>query len=227
MPRVSRHSQQQKQRLGLAHSEACRKRIEAHLAEDPRDAEQVKRSEERKTEYKNKVDESRQKRKQDSVGEDAEEQGSHPHKRVHPAEAAGSSADGQRPRPTEREDAPGTGDVPMQEQTAATATRSKAQAAASSSSSTSTAPQPQQQPLKRARDPSDEGDQDGWGNRTGPEVTQDVLMSLGIKQHDAKVTVSEIYSPPRVTAAVRTNPSLGFTAGFALDLTTVDENGNA
>ena len=37
--------------------------------------------------------------------------------------------------------------------------------------------------------------------------------------------VSEIYSPPRVTHAARMLPRLGVTPGFALDITTTDENG--
>ena len=37
--------------------------------------------------------------------------------------------------------------------------------------------------------------------------------------------VSEIYSPPRVTAAAKGLPSFGCTPGFAMDLTTKDENG--
>ena len=41
-----------------------------------------------------------------------------------------------------------------------------------------------------------------------------------------KRLVSEIYSPPRVTAALKLLPSLGCVPGFAMDLTTVDEHGN-
>ena len=37
--------------------------------------------------------------------------------------------------------------------------------------------------------------------------------------------VSEIYSPPRVTAAVKLLPEMNCVPGFALDLTTVDEQG--
>ena len=37
--------------------------------------------------------------------------------------------------------------------------------------------------------------------------------------------VSEIYSPPRVTAAAKLLPGLRIAPGFALDLTQVDENG--
>ena len=37
--------------------------------------------------------------------------------------------------------------------------------------------------------------------------------------------VSEIYSPPRVTAAAKLLPELRCVPGFALDLTTVDESG--
>ena len=38
--------------------------------------------------------------------------------------------------------------------------------------------------------------------------------------------VSEIYSPPRVTQALKMLPSMGLIPGFALDLTTNDEEGN-
>jgi hypothetical protein len=41
-----------------------------------------------------------------------------------------------------------------------------------------------------------------------------------------KATISEIYSPPRVTAALRGMPSLGLIPGFALDLTVIDEYDN-
>ena len=41
-----------------------------------------------------------------------------------------------------------------------------------------------------------------------------------------KKLVSEIYSPPRVTAAAKLLPCLDCTPGFALDLTTLDEHGN-
>ena len=37
--------------------------------------------------------------------------------------------------------------------------------------------------------------------------------------------IAEIYSPPRVTEAAKLLPGLGCIPGFALDLTTVDENG--
>ena len=41
-----------------------------------------------------------------------------------------------------------------------------------------------------------------------------------------KAIVSEIDSPPRVTQALKMLPSMGLIPGFALDLTTNDENGN-
>jgi hypothetical protein len=37
--------------------------------------------------------------------------------------------------------------------------------------------------------------------------------------------VAEMYSPPRVTAMIKAMPSLGLVPGFALDLTTNDEEG--
>jgi hypothetical protein len=40
-----------------------------------------------------------------------------------------------------------------------------------------------------------------------------------------KAVVSEIYSPPRVTAAAKLMPDSGIIPGFALDLTTTDEKG--
>ena len=39
-------------------------------------------------------------------------------------------------------------------------------------------------------------------------------------------TVSEIYSPPRITQMARAYPHLGIKPGFAMDLTTEDENSN-
>ena len=53
----------------------------------------------------------------------------------------------------------------------------------------------------------------------------DVLMSLGVRSDRIQKIVSEIYSPPRVTAAATINPDVGVGAGFAMDLTTKDENG--
>ena len=41
-----------------------------------------------------------------------------------------------------------------------------------------------------------------------------------------RALVSEIYSPPRATAAAKLLPGLGILPGFALDLTTVDKNGH-
>ena len=38
--------------------------------------------------------------------------------------------------------------------------------------------------------------------------------------------VSEIYSGPRVTSALKLLPGLGLAPGFAFDLTTVDDEGN-
>jgi hypothetical protein len=46
------------------------------------------------------------------------------------------------------------------------------------------------------------------------------------RQTALKNLVSEIYSRPRVTAALKLLPGLGLSAGFALDLTTTDEQGN-
>ena len=40
-----------------------------------------------------------------------------------------------------------------------------------------------------------------------------------------KVVVAEIYSPPRVTRAARLLSKLGISPGFAMDITTNDENG--
>ena len=40
-----------------------------------------------------------------------------------------------------------------------------------------------------------------------------------------KAVVSEIYSPPRVTAAAKLLPELKVIPGFALDLTTADSDG--
>eukprot|EP00972_Heterocapsa_arctica_P086274 12717352-Heterocapsa_arctica.AAC.1 len=54
----------------------------------------------------------------------------------------------------------------------------------------------------------------------------DVLLSLGISGPEARRTVSEICSPPRITQAARSHPSLGIQPGFALDLTTCDAFGN-
>ena len=42
-----------------------------------------------------------------------------------------------------------------------------------------------------------------------------------------RTTVSEVYSAPRVTRALKMLPGLGLQAGFALDLTNCDEDGNA
>jgi len=44
---------------------------------------------------------------------------------------------------------------------------------------------------------------------------------------EAERTVSEIYSPPRLTDVARRKPRLGIVPGFALDLTTCNEEGVA
>eukprot|EP00972_Heterocapsa_arctica_P079531 11720426-Heterocapsa_arctica.AAC.1 len=51
----------------------------------------------------------------------------------------------------------------------------------------------------------------------------EVLLSLGMKGPEARNTISEIYSPPRISQAARSNPGLGIQPGFALDLTNLDE----
>eukprot|EP00972_Heterocapsa_arctica_P013032 1914880-Heterocapsa_arctica.AAC.1 len=55
----------------------------------------------------------------------------------------------------------------------------------------------------------------------------DVLMSLGMAANAARRTVSNIHSPPRITRSAMSHPGLGIHAGFALDLTTIDEFGNS
>ena len=47
------------------------------------------------------------------------------------------------------------------------------------------------------------------------------------RRSSALKLVSEIYSPPRVTAAAKLLPELRCIPGFALDLTTADENGRS
>ena len=61
----------------------------------------------------------------------------------------------------------------------------------------------------------------------------DVVESLGgcskrygrKKRQQLKAIVSEIYSPPRVTAAIKLLPELRLIPGFAFDVTTMDEEG--
>ena len=45
------------------------------------------------------------------------------------------------------------------------------------------------------------------------------------RKRDVRAIVSEVYSPPRVTAATKLLPELKVIPGFALDLTTVDSDG--
>ena len=60
-----------------------------------------------------------------------------------------------------------------------------------------------------------------------------VLSSLGAdtakyrreRSKSIRAVVSEIYSPPRVTAATKLLPELRIIPGFALDLTTADTDG--
>ena len=54
--------------------------------------------------------------------------------------------------------------------------------------------------------------------------------SRGCRRHRQtalKNLVSEIYSAPRVTAALKLLPGIGLAAGFAFDLTTTDDEGNS
>ena len=46
------------------------------------------------------------------------------------------------------------------------------------------------------------------------------------RRRGIKAVVSEIYSPPRVTAATKLLPELKIIPGFALDLTTADTDGS-
>ena len=48
----------------------------------------------------------------------------------------------------------------------------------------------------------------------------------GERSRAIKAVVSEVYSPPRVTAAIKLLPKLGLIPGLALDLTTADVNGS-
>eukprot|EP00972_Heterocapsa_arctica_P094620 13953104-Heterocapsa_arctica.AAC.1 len=58
------------------------------------------------------------------------------------------------------------------------------------------------------------------------DAAMEVLLSLGMKGHKARRTISEIDSPPRITQGARSNPGLGIQPGVALDLTALDEFGN-
>ena len=65
------------------------------------------------------------------------------------------------------------------------------------------------------------------------KAVEELIQALGGNpdkhwRHTAKklrAVVSEIYSPPRVTAAAKLMPDSGIIPGFALDLTTTDEKG--
>eukprot|EP00972_Heterocapsa_arctica_P102279 15070258-Heterocapsa_arctica.AAC.1 len=54
----------------------------------------------------------------------------------------------------------------------------------------------------------------------------DVLLSLGMPAFEARRTVLDIYSPPRITSMAKSNPNLGVKPGFAMDLIILDEFGN-
>ena len=62
------------------------------------------------------------------------------------------------------------------------------------------------------------------GRSDNEKFIYDLALELG---GDAPTIVSELYSPPRVTAAARELRSLGLTPGFALDLLTTDGHGVA
>eukprot|EP00972_Heterocapsa_arctica_P073147 10803347-Heterocapsa_arctica.AAC.1 len=64
-------------------------------------------------------------------------------------------------------------------------------------------------------------------DQSEPDAATHVLLSLGMGISEARRTVAEIYSPPRVTDMARARPSLGIQPGFALDLTVLDANGRA
>ena len=53
----------------------------------------------------------------------------------------------------------------------------------------------------------------------------ETLMSLGVAQDKAALKVSEIYSPPRVTATARLRPDLNITGLRAFDLNTPHPDG--
>ena len=58
-------------------------------------------------------------------------------------------------------------------------------------------------------------------------VGADISDYKSMRTRDIGKMVSEIYSPLRVTAAAKLLPNLGCLPGFALYLTTVDEQGRA
>eukprot|EP00972_Heterocapsa_arctica_P079549 11723765-Heterocapsa_arctica.AAC.1 len=45
-----------------------------------------------------------------------------------------------------------------------------------------------------------------------PDAAMDVLLSLGFSDQSARRTISEVYSPPRVSLAATSHPSLGLHA---------------
>ena len=53
----------------------------------------------------------------------------------------------------------------------------------------------------------------------------ETLMSLGVAQDVAALKVSDIYSPPRVTATARLRPDLNITGLRAFDLNTPHPDG--
>ncbi len=52
-----------------------------------------------------------------------------------------------------------------------------------------------------------------------------ILMSNGLNGKEARITVCEIFSPPRITAAAKRLPHLDILPGFALGLATTDGKG--
>jgi hypothetical protein len=81
---------------------------------------------------------------------------------------------------------------------------------------------------ERQRDPDADADMEDPRDADGQDADEamEVLMSLGVKAAKAEQMVSEIYSPPRITNMAHKHPNIGIKAGFALDLTTCDDEGN-
>ena len=61
----------------------------------------------------------------------------------------------------------------------------------------------------------------------GVESAEPWLSALTSPPGETPHVITEIYSPPRVTACAKSLPGFGIVPGLALDVTTVDENGVA
>ena len=216
------------EKKAVNHSEACRRRMTDLIKDTPDGAERVERAERRRTETAEDAPAKRFRFTDEETGDGLAAGPVRGPEEAPTATAASSSSARRDPEDVPMEDE-GTQQqqAPTQQQQAPMEQDSGAQQSAASGSG---APIPSG---KRPDSSAEEARTSATQNPAGTSAAKKArLQHLGgpaeddIPMQEGSTTrrpdVSEVYSPPRVTAMAR---AMGMNAGWALDLRTVDANG--